>query len=191
VFSRRTNYSWLFVRASLILANCNFPLKTALGIHGSPRMVRILSFTLIILSFSLFAKEEMFDIEVFDRKISLPKSCLWQLKDTVEHKETAVFKCDKGFDHEVSIVIQPFVYEDIMYVKNAIEVTLNSEQKIGNITHFHIEASIDTSRGVSKNFIDAFCDPKYCLLTLGENGTIGQNILVQLKSIPNKKINQD
>jgi hypothetical protein len=29
-FSRRTNYSWLFVRASLILANCNLPLKMAL-----------------------------------------------------------------------------------------------------------------------------------------------------------------
>ncbi|TMO95173.1 hypothetical protein CWC14_15065, partial [Pseudoalteromonas sp. S3260] len=30
-FSSRTNYSWLFVRASLILANCNLPLKTALA----------------------------------------------------------------------------------------------------------------------------------------------------------------
>ena len=154
-------------------------------------MIRTLSFTLIILSFSLFADEEVFDIEVFDRKISLPKSCLWQLKDTVEHEETAIFKCDKGFDHEVSIIIQPFVYEDIMHVKNAIEVTSNTEHKIGNITHFHIEASIDTSRGVSKNFIDAFCDPKYCLLTLGENGSIGQNILVQLKSIPNKALKSD
>jgi hypothetical protein len=151
-------------------------------------MIRILSFTLTVLSFSLFADEKAFDIEVFDRKVSLPQSCVWQLRDTVGNEEIAVFKCDKGLDHEVSIVIQPFVYEDIMYVKNAIEVTSNSEQKIGIITHFHIEASIDTSRGISKNFIDAFCDPKYCLLTLGENGSIGENILVQLKSIPNKSL---
>jgi hypothetical protein len=154
-------------------------------------MNRILFLLSVLMASSVNAEENSFYISLFDTSIQLPNSCLWQLTDTVENKEIAVFNCDKGFDHEVSVVVQEFDYSKIMQIKNSIEVTHNSENKIGNITHFHIEATIGTSRGDSENFIDAFCDPSYCIATLGTNNSIAKSIASQLKSIPNKPIKRD
>ena len=154
-------------------------------------MNRILFLLSVLMASSVNAEENSFYISLFDTSIQLPNSCLWELTDTVENKEIAVFKCDKGFDHEVSVVVQEFDYSKIMQIKNSIEVTHNSESKIGNITHFHIEATIGTSRGDSENFIDAFCDPSYCIATFGTNNSIAKSITSQLKSIPNKSLKQD
>jgi hypothetical protein len=154
-------------------------------------MNRILFILSVLIVSSVSAEENSFSISLFDINIQLPNSCLWQLTDTVENNEIAVFKCDKCFDHEVSVVVQKFDYSKIMQIKNSIEVTHNSESKIGNITHFHIEAAIGTSRGDSENFIDAFCDPSYCIATFGTNNSIAKSIASQLKSIPNKAIKQD
>jgi hypothetical protein len=131
----------------------------------------------------VFVVEKSYPIELFGTTIKLPNSCIWQLTDTVENDEIAVFKCDKGFDHEVSVLIQEFDYNKIMEVWNAIDVTVNSENKIGRVTHFHIEATIANSRGDSENYIDAFCDPKYCIVSLGENPLIANSIAKQLKKV--------
>jgi hypothetical protein len=159
-------------------------------------MNRILFILLISISYQVSAEHDSFSIDIFDMKIQLPNNCIWKLTDTVENNDIAVFKCDEGFDYEVSVVIQYFDGSTIILLKNMLienpdENAYSTENKLGNITHFRHEVMIETSRGDSQNYIDAFCDPTYCISTFGTNDFYAKSIGSQLKSIPNKPIKQD
>ena len=88
-------------------------------------------------------------------------------------------------------VIAKFDYQSIMDLTNAFETTKHSENKIGDLTHFHIEAALNTSTGDSINFIDAFCDVQFCIIPLGPSKHIAISIEAQLQSMPYMPIKRD
>jgi hypothetical protein len=111
-----------------------------------------------------------------------------QIEKTKEDPDTlAFYKCDK----DVNVLINKFDYKSLMELQNTVEVTHHTERDINGLTLFHVEATLDTSFGESHNFIDAFCDIKYCIIPLGPSNHIATSIESQLKNMPYKPFKQD
>ena len=140
-----------------------------------------------LFSFSSFASESFFKINIFERNIDVTTSCILKISKNEDPNTVAFYECDK----ETNLLIAKFDYQSIMDLTNTFETTKHSENKIGALTHFHIEAAIKTSVGDSINFIDAFCDVQFCLIPLGESKHIASSIEAQLNSMPNKPIKRD
>jgi len=149
---------------------------------------RFLIFNILLFSFTTFADQCSFDLKIFDRIVTLPSSCVLQVEKTEDDSDAlAVYHCDK----DVNVLINKFDYQSLMELQNTVEVTNHKERDINGLTLFHIEATLDTPLGESHNFIDAFCDRKYCVISLGPSNHIATNIESQLKSMPYKAFKQD
>ena len=145
------------------------------------------SLLISLLPFFTLAKNNYFQVNIFEQSIDVPTSCVLQIREDSEPTTLAFYKCDE----ETNLLISKFNYKSIMDLQNAYETTKHTESKIGDLTHFHIEASIDTPDGESVNFIDAFCDAQFCIIPLGPSEHIANGIKAQLQSMPNKKIKSD
>jgi hypothetical protein len=146
---------------------------------------------LCLFSLQSIATENSITIDVFDTSLKLPLSCSLQVEDTNQRDELVIYKCDKDMDYETGIIIENYDHKKIIETQGTDEVTKSFESKIGNITHFHIEATIPTARGDSENFIDAFCDVNYCIVALGTSDIIAKSIESQLNNRPNKNRQQE
>jgi len=143
--------------------------------------------SIFFLSINVIAKEDSFKVDLFDTLITLPSDCILKIRESEDPNNLAFYKCN----NKTNVLINTFDYQSLMELQRTVEVTKHTEQKVGDITHFHIEATIDTPLGESKNFIDAFCDVKYCIIPLGPSSDIAASIEAQLKSMPNKPLKQD
>ncbi len=130
-----------------------------------------------------FAVEPSFKVNIFERNIDITSSCVLKIREDEDPNILAFYECDK----ETNLLIVKFDYQSIMDLTNAFETTKHSERKIGDLTHFHIEAALETSTGDSINFIDAFCDIQFCIMPLGPSKHLASSIEAQLKNRLNKQ----